>query len=94
MHANSRALWLLLFWISDSHANVALGKAVFQSNDNSFFSFGKPELAVDGFMETSKYACSNNRMDRNDPWWAVDLANIYELYEVRLTNVLNQGKEP
>ncbi|CAM4630528.1 unnamed protein product [Leuciscus chuanchicus] len=66
--------------------NLALGATVVQS---STIYGGEAKRAVDGNMDSNWYhaACTHTGRER-DPWWRVDLGQVYRVTRV---NILNRG---
>ncbi|XP_077096490.1 uncharacterized protein LOC143747552 [Siphateles boraxobius] len=65
--------------------NLALGATAVQS---SIFNQGGAQKAVDGNRNPlfSQGSCSHTNADR-DPWWRVDLGEVYEVTRVSITNI-------
>ncbi|XP_041369811.1 uncharacterized protein LOC121383780 [Gigantopelta aegis] len=64
--------------------NIAVGKKAFQSS-----SLGLAESALDGNLSTDflQGTCSHTAFyDDGIPWWSVDLGDVYNITEIRLTN--------
>ena len=71
--------------------NVALNKTAYQSSDyeeNGEILYAG--LAVDGNTNSEFFAQPKTciHVYRNDPWWAVDLA---QTYYIRLVRIFNRG---
>ena len=53
------------------------------------YNVGYPSKAVDGCYATSYWAsgcgCTETNWEAN-PWWSVDLEDVYEIVEVAVTN--------
>ncbi|CAM4630546.1 unnamed protein product [Leuciscus chuanchicus] len=69
---------------TSSSRNLALGATVVQS---STWDQGVAQNAVDGNRDSNWYhvSCTHTNADR-DPWWRVDLGEIYKVNRVSITN--------
>jgi len=78
--------------------NIALGKPAYQSTDlddgSTAGEYSRPGLAVDGdtnnnvqYSNPDKSSCTHTSItDKANPWWAVDLGDIYEVTGVKIYN--------
>ena len=97
-HPKLRFILTLLCWASFTCygfsqacveiSNVALGKSVRQS---SVYGFGLPEVAIDGDRDGARGPWGANpsiihTQREVQPWWEVDLADIYDLDTLRIYN--------
>ncbi|XP_038831415.1 uncharacterized protein LOC120030157 [Salvelinus namaycush] len=62
--------------------NVALKKVATQS---SYFDHRTAQLAIDGNKATNDVPCTHTKHDTN-PWWRVDLLDVYRVTGVSITN--------
>ncbi|XP_067217482.1 uncharacterized protein [Chanodichthys erythropterus] len=81
-------LFLTLFTgmcVADSKGNLALHAKAVQSSTNN--PQGDAQHAVDGNRDTDygKSSCTHTKTEFN-PWWRVDLGNVYSISNVTITN--------
>ncbi|XP_048057036.1 uncharacterized protein LOC125274677 isoform X4 [Megalobrama amblycephala] len=71
--------------VADSKGNLALNAKAVQS---STYPLGDAEHAVDGDRDSNyrKGSCSQTKAEFN-PWWRVDLGNVYSVSNVTITNL-------
>ncbi len=70
--------------------NIALGKKAFQSSLSPYSTHEGPNGAINGF-KTGKFGFHTDFQD--NPWWMVDLENIYEIDALIIYNRLDAASE-
>ena len=73
-----------------SPGNVALNKPAYQISTSSA---GVPSRAVDGSRNPvwGDGSCTHTK-NHTSPWWMVDLGEMYDIGNVKITNRYGQGK--
>ena len=70
--------------------NIALNKPTQQSSVSELFQPNEPSAAVNGIKNGSPSFCTDQEIN---PWWQVDLEQVYALTEIRVYNCIDHYDE-